>query len=899
MDWLIQLTQQTAVIVPTRSLANSLQEQIAAHHLSNDQSVWEAPTILVWQDYIQHLWLANRDNVSQAYQVISAQQSLLLWHKVVDASRRQESEFTLLDVQQTAQAMQRSWRLMHDWRLDIDTLKLDHAADTQQFITWFETYQALLTQRAYLDNALLADTLLNIDLNVPFTELIWYAYDLKTAQQQQFDHLAQSKGTVIRNITTASQTPSPDQPVRHFIQFDTKQQELREVLLSIRQLIEADPSVRINLVIPDLQHSQTQVRQLAKDVFYPSSTPLEVQSNPKAYRFSLGEPLSQWPAIEAAIRVLKLLKNHNSLTDISLLLRSEYVRIYRQQPQACLQFVRWLQGQRILNLSIETLQAQLLRYQQQYEDCDVSALVQWLAQVVEQRQQLQQQLSQSQYSTLSFVEWADVFVQWLTVWGWGKGALNSVQFQLFERWASLLDEYRGLSFVQPSVGLNRALDILTQMARDAVFLPKAPASPLLISGLYEAIGQTADHCFLLGMDDHYPAPVKADAFIPSRLLLAQGYPEASNVSSFEQAQGVIQSLLNGAQTAHISYAKFADHNEQIARNVSAIFRQQTFVASPENTHTQSVLVALEAYQDTQGKPWPSAKQAKGGAKIFEDQSNCAFKAFITHQLTFRRHDEAEFGLDALDRGNIAHLILQKAWQHLQLQSELLNMDELSLTQFCQQIVATVIAENAQQLSDDKLRLLAYEQIRLSSLLKEWLAVDAQRPMPFAVLETEERRNGEYGGIRFQYIIDRLDSLDDGRTLIIDYKTGLAERADWSGERIKKPQLPLYSLALQSAKQNAVSGIAYGKIKRHDSAYIALSDAGVFKKSSHYETKIEQQWQDSQQRWPSLFDQLAADFLAGKALMTSQRANRLYKPINLLLCKPLLVLAKRVYWCIVC
>lgn len=249
--------------------------------------------------------------------------------------------------------------------------------------------------------------------------------------------------------------------------------------------------------------------------------------------------------------------------------------------------------------------------------------------------------------------------------------------------------------------------------------------------------------------------------------------------------------------------------------------------------------------------------------VFEDQSNCAFKAFVTHQLKFLSYDEAEFGLDALDRGNIVHILLQQAWQQLQLQSELLALDEAALTQFAEQIVTQVIERNRQQLSDEKHRLLHYEHSRLSQVLVEWLKVDAQRPTPFSVMETEERRDGECGGIQFQYIIDRLDALDDGRTLIIDYKTGFAQRNDWLDQRIKKPQLPLYSLAIESIKQNGVSGIAYAKVKRHQSEYIGLSEAGIFKRSNA-EARIEQQWQDNKQQWPMIFEQLATDFLAGKA-----------------------------------
>ena len=140
-------SQDAAIIVPTRSLATSLNERFARANIEKGLLVWEAPTILVWSEYLHLLWESNRavfGEESSALTLISSQQSLLLWNQVIEASRRDESALTLLNVQQTSRAAQRSWRLMNDWRISLVDLSQDHAADTTQFALWVKAYGALL-----------------------------------------------------------------------------------------------------------------------------------------------------------------------------------------------------------------------------------------------------------------------------------------------------------------------------------------------------------------------------------------------------------------------------------------------------------------------------------------------------------------------------------------------------------------------------------------------------------------------------------------------------------------------------------------------------------------------------------------------------------------------------------
>ena len=118
--------------------------------------------------------------------------------------------------------------------------------------------------------------------------------------------------------------------------------------------------------------------------------------------------------------------------------------------------------------------------------------------------------------------------------------------------------------------------------------------------------------------------------------------------------------------------------------------------------------------------------------------------------------------------------------------------------------------------------LRLESVRLQRLLAEWLQLERQRP-PFRVLAREAPGKLELGGLTLSLRIDRIDALEDGSSLLIDYKSALAAVADWFGERPAKPQLPLYALAAETS----LAGVAFATVRerRCQFAGLARADAG--------------------------------------------------------------------------
>ncbi|MFT4635781.1 MAG: ATP-dependent helicase/nuclease subunit B [Chitinophagales bacterium] len=873
--WLSTLDQDSAVIVPTRSLANQLNERVARYFVASGQSVWVAPTILVWPDYLRQLWQLNRESFSQKFNVhslINAQQSMVLWTQIIEISRRNEHELNLLNVQQTTRAVQRSWKLMHDWNVSASQLKQDHVADTEQFVLWAQSYQELLNKRGIFDEQLLLSALLDEpNAQHPFTELHLVSYDLLTAAQQKYLSAAEQSG-----VSCNRSQPLVAEESTEYLQYENSKTEITVALEYARRCLENDLEHTISLVIPDLAQRHTQVQELAREVFYPSASPLSVQQNNCVYGFSLGQPLFDLPAIEAALRVISLLKNRTNTIEFSFLLRNRFLGFSAEHREQGRLFEQWLKRNRLHSFSFDQLPLlyqQCLDYFAKRDHVIDGDLLAALERLVESRQVVQHRLTKakqaSAFAALSFTDWVQVFSDWLSQWQWNtatEGAqLNSVQYQLQTRWQALLEEFASLATVQKRAGLTRSFELLQQMARNTVFLPKSADSPILISGVFDAIGREVDTCIVTGMHQDYPAPPSTDAFISNRFLLQSGHPQSTAESGFVHAQSVISNLLSCAKNRRISYPSANDQNREISMQPSSLFRGAAWLNQTPIAYDSNQL-KLEAYEDIQGPPWLQPGRAKGGSKIFENQSNCAFKAFATHQLGFLEEAEAEFGLDGLDRGNVVHQLLDMLWQRLQNQIALSEMDASARLSLVSSVIEDCFQQGTFKLTQDKTNLLKHEKARLQNLLLAWLKEEDKRPTNFSVIEREEQREGELGGIRYRYVIDRLDVTDDGRSVIIDYKTGTVNRNDWTGERIKSPQMPLYALALDRFKNKPVAGIAFAQVKSIEPKFIELSETDVFRKTSHHTVKYQNQWLESRAAWPAIFEQLAKDFLSGQAMV---------------------------------
>lgn len=923
MDWLININPKTVVLVPTRGLQHSLSQQYAKQQISAGCSAWQTPQILVWDDYLEQLWHANKHDLSQAYVRLDNAQAYLVWQQVIIAAKKKEDSLLLLNEQQTASVVQRSWKLMQKWRISDQLdgqLNSDKNyrgdIDSQAFAQWCDDYANKLAEKKWLDTAQLERVLVNktSDLKGLPKELIFAYFDLVTSNQKYHIQACQKKDIVVHqydvNSDVAISSHGKDNSNGNHVyywRYHNEEQEWRHVFLQARQQLEQQADIQIGIVIPQLSEQRTRVEQVARSVFYPDKSPLQCQQQDLAYRFSLGQPLNKIAYVYAMLTALALLKNTFRYQELRFLFMCEWWPFRATHHQQLRDLDLILKRNRCSWLSWEEVLA--ISQKEQTEAIELHAFFQT---VITFREALSlYSASDSTVSSGSIIvsdpvianniqdkplfksaklksarQWQSLFSDWLQLLSWQENELDSWHYQVHESWLEVLETFVGYDLVQGTMGLSRALQSLNLLCADKVFMRQAKAEPILISGVLEGIGQKVDFLYVTGMHEAYPAPMKMDPFVSSTSLIEQGYPFADKALEFAYEQNKLSSLLASGKQVHISYAFQQKEGEY---NATTLLRNQVFmdvdatvndaIATKMGIQDQKMVKQnIEKYIDIQGQACMNSTAVRGGSKIFENQSSCPFKAYVEHRILCQTEEEPEFGLDARDAGIVVHSLLENIWQELGSYSELSILDEHALKQLIAKQVEDYLESPATRFQYHRKRLLQLEKPRLNALLFEWLSLEQeQRSLAYSVIGRETNIQGEFGGIPIKLIVDRIDRTDNGECIVIDYKTGQAELSSWQGERPKNPQMPLYALVLNKGDQYDIKGIAFAKIKTDDCALLGITDIdGVgaqVKKIPHNSRNSKAlSWQQQMETWQEDLSRLAADFLEGVAIVDPLNTN---------------------------
>jgi len=225
----------------------------------------------------------------------------------------------------------------------------------------------------------------------------------------------------------------------------------------------------------------------------------------------------------------------------------------------------------------------------------------------------------------------------------------------------------------------------------------------------------------------------------------------------------------------------------------------------------------------------------------------------------------------MERGTLVHRVLALAWAQLKTRSALeaitgAGLDGL-LRQAAEDAVARIRRERPTVLSG---RFAEIEKRRLVRLARAWLDVEKRRG-GFTVLATEDKRRIEIGGLTLNARLDRVDQAEDGRRVVIDYKTGKAYPGAMIGARPDEPQLPLY---LVSTEPDAVAA-AFAQVRAGDMKFAGLArDADVLPDVRTLpDGKLKQaepSWARQIDAWRADLARIAAGFAGGNAEVDPKR-----------------------------
>ena len=845
MDWQAQVDQDTMVLVATSRLAKEAERQLARHALQQGQTVWETPNIKTWNGFLGDAYQQWRSANSGAPVLLGAAQETIIWQDALEKISPPHQR-ALLDPARAVRTAEQAWSLMHQWHIDRQSVAAFRDQDADLFVRWSKAFEEVCDAHGWVDRARLNAWILEPHFESRFKRVIWLGFDTLTVSQQVWRDKTENSEHIEPQYADL-----PDMPEIEL--FPDVRTELEAAFRGCRAYLEKKPESRLAVVVPQLERHLSVARRAAKRVFYPGLNPKDLQTNHALYEFSLGASLGEQPLVAAALTVVDALGRNRDFAQSVDLLETPWTALGREAQGGVL--AAQLRRQSGSRFSLDYLSQ---RINDIAPDSTAADAMQQLAAV---RAQLPGEQTPGQ--------WRETVSNLLEFVGWCHGIeLDSAEFQQKEAWEGVLAQLVSLSGLKPRLNLPQLIQLLQELCSEP-FQVKNTNAPVQVLGLLETGSLHYDKLWLTGMNDQdWPGPLRPCPFLPVSVQREAGVPEADPELYCRRARHVTQRVLSSAEALSMSFSPVEGLAET---GPSPLFTNARIIPAPAiDVPAQA---KLKKEPDAQGQPFGQEALARGGADIFVNQSQCPFRAYAIHRLGATRDNEQEQGFDALERGSMVHRVLELVWQQL---GEQQALQKPGWQDVVHETVNQVLEEQRISVSDLRAAQIELERERLVALAIDWLELEHQRSPSFTVEQTEWVWQGNMEGIPIRLKLDRVDRLDDGRTLVVDYKTGALSTVEWLKDRPHEPQLPLYLLALE--QEGDANGLAYGIVNRtrlNLSGYLA-GDDGVYKFEAEPKTRLKEfdDWDTLKAHWRGVINGLAEEFRAGQAAATpSNRACR--------------------------
>jgi len=854
----------STIISSNARLARLLLQDFEEQQKAQGETAWQTPDVLPINVWCQREWetavLSQHASVPSI--LLTPDQELHVWTSIIT-----DSTNGLLRVAATAKQAQQAWALLQAWQVACLKLHFNHNEDSQAFFSWAKTFDQQCHRHQWLSAYQLSDVLADVYIGskcVPENELLLVGFDEITPQQQKLIASLTAAGCKV----SCRQLAGCDSKVTKLVCADTRD-EVLTISRWLRAQLEKDPKSRIGIVAPDLAASQGVLQAAMNNVLLPQSQAPEaemVDALNRPWNISLGQPLTIFPIIQTSLKILSLLSGTITLDAMAALLRSPHLAGAEEEAssRALLDVKLREVGEAIVSLS--SVQALANKKTDKHDKPN-----QWYSPMFSECLTALINCQQRCPSQQSAGQWASWFSDCLTAMGWALGRdLSSEEYQTVEAWRKNLLSFSGLDAVANKFDMDSALVALQRMLASRIFQPQSSLASVQVLGLYEAIGLEFDALWIMDCHDkHWPPSPQPNPFIPIKLQRSHGLPHASVERELAVARTVMLRLCRSARNVMVSYpqtqADEALRPSPLISDFQSIEKQELLLWDQKSWREKvRDAAALEVVTEDE-VPALSEGKASGGSQIFKHQALCPFRAFAEQRLGAKPLRKPEIGLDSMKRGSLLHHALELFWLEIKSHAQLLAMNQQQLEDCLNNKIKVAMDAQAKQ-SPNTLsqRFSEIEARRLLALLKVWLEVEKQR-QPFVVKGLEKKLSVNVNGVEVNLLIDRVDELEAGGKIIIDYKTGTVSPKQWFGERPEDPQLPLYS----TVEGGDIDAVLFGQVRADGSDFkgVVSSDElipGLPPKRKGEQADACEHWPNVLTEWKTTIETLAEQFQQGIA-----------------------------------
>ncbi len=882
-----QPAQQTITICTTARLSRALQQH-QQQQFSQANKQWCTPRNLTLPqflaDFMQQALLAGEISAEKMPLFsLSAVTEKMLWQQVLQNALAKHELAALFDVASLADLAIEANQLLLDWQVSDEVLdSYFHSTETRQFWRWRRDFQQLCAHHKTLESARLLTLQIayiqKTALPLP-VKMELLGFDRVTPLEQHLIDVLAKKGIAIHFAQPNFKTANTQQMV-----FENIDAECRAAVAWAKQTLTENPQANLAIITPVLGNIRAKLAALLDDTFHLETLHPSQYETPRLYDFSLGLPLSEFALISNALDLMRLGANtHTALqANVSAILLNVY---WGNSHELDARSLLDAQVRKQLPRNISLNQLKKLAEKQTNLNPFLAHLN--YLQITQKDWQKKQKPS----------VWVAQFSQFLTALNWANTrSLSSHEYQAQQSWLETLQAFSTLDNLLGAISATDAVNKLAQMCNTKMFQPETIGEPRIqILGMLESSANSLDGAWMLGMNDqHWPPPVKPNPLLPIKLQRDFGMPNANTDIQAAFAQKVHDRIIFSAKNCVFSWSrKDADRELRPSPLLADMPTDNAMMPMFTLAETLAQPATVELLDDHVAPPILPNEKLRGGSKLFETQAICPAWTFYQYRLGAIALQSPSDGLDSMERGCLLHAVLQHFWLACKDSKTLKSYTKNQLNNALQASIHTG-CRHANLSGFVPQQIIEIEQQRLQTLLETWLTLEQQRA-DFMVEKCEADFILAIAGLEVKLRIDRIDALEDGGLVVIDYKTGSAvpNHTNWADARITAPQLPLY--AALALKDQQVVATCFAKVNIAECKFSGLAQDAILPEVTSFEKlrsnskfKAFDSWQSVITHWQTSLTNIALEIKTGAAGVVFEKEN------DLLYCevKPLLRLPER-------
>ena len=419
-------------------------------------------------------------------------------------------------------------------------------------------------------------------------------------------------------------------------------------------------------------------------------------------------------------------------------------------------------------------------------------------------------------------QWAMLIDEALGRLNWpGSISLDSVEFQLVNRWRELLNDLARLELVTPTMTFGEVLSRLQTIARETVFQPESEGALLQLLGPLEAAGMEFDRLWVSGLSAaNWPPAGKPSPLISRQLQRDYLLPDADPTNTLGYAEQVLERLAASTNELRCSYPVTDGDAEQSPSGLLGAVADRGDDAENDPGWYAATLAGsaeLDLLADDPVPPVTSDESVSGGATTLQRQLTDPFSAFAYGRLGIRPVQALVNGLPANIRGSLIHDALYELYAGCPSRADIAAWSSAEIDRRVPAILTKAFASLERHADATLKLLLGLEQARVRDLLHKVVELDMERG-DFRIQDLEASLEFVSDQLSLRLRLDRIDRLETGEIVILDYKTGRRRQFVNASMEPDDLQLVVYACAVSEP----VAGLGFVNV---DSRHVDLSGAG--------------------------------------------------------------------------